>query len=129
HHRDAVAEERCGVPEGVHRRLHRSGQDGPPERDARGYRDGGARWDHVGALVRVEAEDRAVDERRRALLDDTHIEVAVLHRPWKVALLEWRPHRGVLARGYAALEHQNLSAPADARMQGADQDVPGARIG
>ena len=35
---------------------------------------------------------------RRTLLDDADVEVAVLHRPREVALLERRPHRGVLAR-------------------------------
>ena len=69
----------------------------------------------VPRLVRVEAEDGAPQQTGRPGLDDADVEVAVLHRPGEVALLERRPHRLALARRHAAAEDQGLRAAADAR--------------
>ena len=121
--RDPVAEQRCGVPQGVD-----GGLDGPREHGARGRHavghDGHRAGRHdVGGLVRVQAEDRAAAQLRRSLLHGADVEVAVLDRPREVALLKWRPHRGVLVRRHTAPEHQRLGAPADAGPQGADHHV------
>ena len=53
----------------------------------------------VARLVRVQAEHGPPLEVARALLDDADVEVPVLHRTREVALLERRPHPGVLVRG------------------------------
>ena len=65
----------------------------------------------------------------RALLDDADVEVPVLHRSREVALLEWRPHPGVLVRGDLAAEHESLGPAADARPEGAHEDLVVARNG
>ena len=79
--------------------------------------------------MRVEAEDRAAAQVRRALLDDADVEVAVLDRAREVALLERRPHRGVLARRDSAAEHQRLGAAADAGDERAHEHVVRAGVG
>ena len=52
----------------------------------------------IARLMGVEAEDGAAQQIRRARLDLADIEVAVLHRPREVPLLERRAHRVALAR-------------------------------
>ena len=61
-------------------------------------------------------------------LDHADVEVAVLHRSREVALLERRPHHGVLALGNAAAEDQRLGAAAHPRHQRADEHLPRARV-
>ena len=113
--RHPVAEQRCGVPQGVD-----SGFDGPGENGTRGWhalrheRHRACRY-HVGGLVRIEAEDRSAAQLRRSLLHRADVEVAVLDRPRELPLLERRPHCVVLARRHPAPEHQGLGAAADAR--------------
>src|SRR6185436_235542 len=82
--------------------------------------------DDVPGLVGIEAEDGAPDEVRWALLDDADIEVAVLHRPREVAVLERSAHGGDEARGDLAAGDESLRAPADRAVERADQDLVGA---
>ncbi len=128
HHRDPVADQRPGVPQCVDRRLDRAGQHRPRRWDA--VRDDGdrARRDDVRRLVRVEAEDRAPFQAGRPTLDHADVEVAVLDRPREVALLEGRAHRGVLALGHPATEHQRLGSAADAAVQRAHEHLVGAGL-
>ena len=125
---DAVADQRGRVPEGVDGGLHRAREHGARRRHVVGHDGHGAGRHHVGGLVRVQAEDRAAAQLRRALLDGADAQVAVLDRPGEVALLERRAHRGVLARGHAAAEHQRLGAAADAGAQRADHHVAAPRL-
>jgi hypothetical protein len=125
---DAVADQRRCVPERVHGGLDRARQHRPCRRHVvRDDRDRAGR-DDVRGLVRVEAEHRAAAQLGRALLDGADAEVAVLHRPWEVALLERRPHHGVLAGRHAAAEHERLGAAADAGAQRPHHDVAHARL-
>ena len=126
-HGDPVADQGRGVPQRVHRRLHGAGEDGPGHGDVvrhRGDRPGGH---DVRRLVRVEAEDGAPAQVLRPVLDDPHVEVAVLHRPGEGAVLERRPHRVVLAGRDPPVEDQGLGPPADRRPQGPDEHVVGTR--
>jgi hypothetical protein len=50
---DPVAQQRCGIPERVDRRLHGAGQHGPPRRHLLRDDDHRAGRHHVGGLVRV----------------------------------------------------------------------------
>ena len=93
------------------------------------HRHHGVRRHDVRRLVRVEAEHDAVAQPGRSTLDDPDAQVAVLHRPREVPVLERRPHRGVLALGNAPVVHEHLGAPADAGAEGADQHVVGAGFG
>ena len=95
--RDPVADQRRGVPQRVDRGLDGAREHGARGRHAVGHDGHGAGRHDVGGLVRVEAEDRAAEQLRRPLLHGADVEVAVLDRPREVALLERRPHRGVLA--------------------------------
>ena len=79
--------------------------------------------------MRVQAEHGPPFEVARALLDDADVEVPVLHRSREVALLERRPHPGVLVRGHLAAEHQRLGPAADAGPEGAHEDLAVARNG
>ena len=126
---DPVAEQRCGVPQGVDRGLDRARQHGTSGRHALGHDGDRVGRHHVGGLVRVQAEDRAAAQLRRSLLHDADVEVAVLDRPREVALLKRCPHRGVLGRRHTAAEHQRLGAAADAGPQGAHQHVVRPRLG
>ena len=126
---DAVADQRGRVPERVDRRLDGAGEHRARGRHVVGHDGHGAGRHDVRRLVRVQAEDRAAAQLRRAVLDGADAEVAVLDRPREVALLERRPHRRVLARRHAAPEHQRLGAAADARAQRPDQDVAAPRLG
>ena len=126
---DPVAEQGRGVPEGVDGGLDRAREHGASGRHVLGHDGHGAGRHHVGGLVRVQAEDRAAAQLRRALLDGADVEVAVLDRRREVALLERRPHRGVLARRHAAAEHQRLGAAADAGAQRAHDHVVPPRLG
>ena len=128
-HGDPVADQWGSVPQGVHRGLHGAGQHRPRGRHTVGHRDHRAGRDHVRGLVRVQAEDGSTEQPGGTVLDDAHVEVAVLHRSGKFALLERRAHRGVLARGHAAGEDQGLGAPADAGVAGADEDLAGTGVG
>ena len=112
-----------GVPQGVDRGLDGAGEHRAGGGHVVGHHGHGAGRDDVRGLVRVEAEDRAAAQPGGAALDDADVEVAVLHRPREVALLERRAHRGVLAARDAAAEDQRLGAAADPGAQGADQDV------
>jgi hypothetical protein len=114
HDRDAVTDERGGVPQGVDSGLDGAGQHGPIRRHALRHDRHGSGRDDVGGLVRVEAEDRAAAQLRRPLLHGTDAQIAVLHRPGEVALLERCAHARVLRRRHAAPEHQRLGAAADA---------------
>ena len=73
--------------------------------------------------MRKETEDGSAAQTRRSVFHRANVEVAVLDRSWELSLLERRAHCGVLRWGYAAAEHQRLSAATDARPQGAHQDV------
>ena len=126
---DAVADQRRRVPQGVEGRLDGAREHRAGGRHVVGHDGHRAGRHHVGALVRVQAEDGATAELRRPLLDDAHAEVAVLDRPREVALLERRAHRRVLARRHAAAEHQRLRPAADAGPQRADHHVAGSRLG
>ena len=126
---DPVAEQRSGVPEGVDGGLDGAREHGTSGRHALGHDGHGAGRHHVGSLVGVQAEDSAAGQLRRSLLHGADVEVAVLDRPWEIALLEGRPHRGVLARRHTAPEHQRLGAAADAGPQGADHHVVPLRLG
>ena len=66
---------------------------------------------------------------RRRELDDADVEVPVLHRSREVALLERRPHPGVLVRGDLTAEDESLGPAADARPEGAHDDLVVARNG
>src|SRR5690606_13607736 len=57
------------------------------------------------------------------------VEVPVLHRRRKVALLEGRPHHVVLTDGHAAPEDQGLGASADTRVPRANHDVVRTGVG
>ena len=78
--------------------------------------------------MRVEAEDGAVAQLRRTVFDDTNAEVAIFNRSREVAVLERRPHRGVLARRNPATEHQRLGSPAHPRTQRSHEDVIRTRL-
>ena len=71
----------------------------------------------------VETEHGAAAQRVRSLLDRADVEVAVLDRGGKVALLERRPHRAVLRLRHATAEHERFRAPADGGPQGAHHHV------
>ena len=126
---DPVAEQRCGVPQGVDGGLDRARENGASRRHALGHDGHRGGRHHVGGLVRVQAEDRAAAQLRRSLLHGADVEVAVLDRPREVPLLKRRPHRGVLGRRHPAAEHQRLGAAADAGPQGAHQHVVPPRLG
>ena len=126
---DPVAEQRRGVPEGVDGGLDGAREHGASGWHVLGHDRHGAGRHHVGGLVRVQAEDRAAAQFRRPLLHGADVEVAVLDRPRELALLERRPHRGVLARRHTAPEHQRLGAAADAGAHGAHDDVVPPRLG
>ncbi len=126
---DPVAEQRRGVPQRVDGGLDGAGEHGARGWHALGHDGHGAGRNHVGGLVRVQAEDRAAAQLRRPLLHGADVEVAVLDRPREVPLLERRPHRGVLVRRHAAPEHQRLGAAADAGPQGAHHHVVPPRLG
>ena len=79
--------------------------------------------------MRVQAEHRAPTQVGRPSLDDPDAEVAVLHRTGEVALLERRPHRGVLALRHPALEDQRLGAAAHAGGHRADEHLVGTGLG
>src|SRR4029077_13105343 len=85
--------------------------------------------DDVRGLVRVEAEDGPSPQGGRALLDDAHVEVSVLHGPGEVALLKRRPHHVVLTAGHLAPEHDRLRTPADTGAHCAYKYVVGAGVG
>ena len=125
----AIADEGCGIPQHVHRRLDRSGQHGTAGGDA--LRDDGDRrlGHHEGGLMREEGEHGTSPEAGVAALDDADVQVAVLDRSGEVALLERRAHPLVLARGHLASEDERLGAPADARVQRPDQHLAGCGIG
>ena len=126
---DPVAQQRCGVPEGVHGGLDRAGEDGTGGRHVLRHDGHRAGRHHVGGLVRVEAEHRAAAQLGGSLLHGADVQIAVLDRPREVPLLERSPHRGVLVRRHAAPEHQRLGAAADPRPQGAHHHVVPSRLG
>ena len=126
---DSVADQGRGVPQRVDGGLDGAGEHGTCGWHALRHDGHGTGRNHVGGLVRVQAEDRPAAQLRRALLDDADVEVAVLDRPREVPLLEGRPHRGVLARRHTAPEHQRLGAAADAGPQGAHHHVAPPRLG
>jgi hypothetical protein len=113
-HADPVADQGRGVPEGVDGGLDGACQDRPLGRHAVRHRNHGRGGHDVARLVRVQAEHDPPFEVARALLDDADVEVPVLHRSREVALLERRPHPGVLVRGDLAAEHESLGPAADA---------------
>ena len=90
--------QRGGVPQRVDGGLDRAGEHGALGRHVVGHHDDGVGRDDVRRLVRVEAEHGAPQQVGGPVLDDADVEVAVLHRAREVALLERRPHHGVLAR-------------------------------
>ena len=92
-HGDPVADQRSGVPQRVDGGLHGAGEHRAPGRDVVGHRHDGRRGHDVGGLVRVEAEDGAAEQVGGPVLDHADVEVAVLHRPGEVALLERGAHR------------------------------------
>ena len=112
--RDPVADQRGGVPQGVDGGLDGAGQHGAMRGHVLRHDRHGSGRDDVGGLVRVQAEDRAAAQLRRPLLHGADAQIAVLHRPGEVALLERCAHARVLRRRHAAPEHQRLGAAADA---------------
>ena len=126
---DPVAHKGRGVPQGVDGGLDDTGEHGSCGWHVLGHDGHRAGRNHIGGLVRVQAEDRPAVQIGRALLYDADVEVAVLDGPREVSLLERRPHRGVLARRHAAAEHQRLGATADAGPQGAHHHVVPPRLG
>lgn len=121
--RDPVADQRRGIPQRVDGSLHRAGENRPLSRHVLGHQSNRGGWHDVGALVRVETEDRAVLEIRRTVLDDADVEVAVLHGAGEVAVLKGCPHRRVLVRRYAAAEDQGLGSTAHPAAQRAHAHV------
>ncbi len=126
---DAVAQKGRGIPQRVDGGFDDAGKHGSRGWHSLGHDGHGAGRNHVGGLVRVQAEDRLAVQVRRALLDDADVEVAVLDGPREVALLEGGPHRGVLARGHAAAKHQRLGATTDSGPQGSHHHVVPPRLG
>ena len=124
-----VADQRGRVPQRVDGGLDGPGEHGALGRHVVGHHGERVDRDDVRRLVRVEAEHRPPAQRRRALLDDADAEVAVLHRPGQVAVLERRAHHGVLAGRHPPPEDQRLGAAADPGAQRAHQRLarPGAR--
>ena len=95
---DAIADERRGIPQHVDRGLDRAREHGPAGRNALGHhRDGGFGHDER-RLMGEKGEHGPATQSGRAALDDADVQIAVLDRPGKVALLERRPHPLVLAR-------------------------------
>ena len=91
--------QRRGVPQRVDRGLDGAGEHGPGRRHVVGH-DGRRRRPGRRTPSGAGRGRRPCGRRRSAGpgLDDPDVEVAVLHRAGEVALLERRPHRGVLAR-------------------------------
>ncbi|MCY1230117.1 hypothetical protein D9M72_425160 [compost metagenome] len=77
----------------------------------------------------MQAEHGTAHPALRAVLHDSHGEVAELHRRRKGPLLQGRPHLfGNPWRYFAAVDH-GFGAFADSRIQGADQRLTRARRG
>jgi hypothetical protein len=109
-----IAEQWASVPQRVDGGLNSAREDGASGWHVIGHDRDRAGRDHVGALVRVQAEDRAAVQLLGSLLHGADIEVAVLDRGREVPLLKWRAHRGVLTRRHAAPEHERLGTATDA---------------
>ena len=125
--REPVAGERADVPHRVDGGLDGAREHGTLGRHLVGdHGDSGGRHD-VRSLVGIQAEDRATSQRRGTLLDHADVEVAVLHRPGQLSVLERRPHLGVLAGRHPAREDERLGPPADGRAHRADEDLVGGR--
>ncbi len=129
HDRHPVTDEGPGVPERVDRGLDHPREDGPGDGHVvRHHRDRGG-GDDVRRLVGVQAEHRAPEEPGRTVLDHAHVEVAVLHRPGEVAVLEGGAHGVVLAARHASGEDQALGPPAHPRPESAHGDLVGPAPG
>ena len=118
-----VTDQWRGVPQCVHRCLDDSGEHRALDRHVVGH-DRHCRGRHdVRRLVWVEAEDGAPAQVWRAVLDQAHVEVAVLDRAGEVAVLEGRAHHVVLARRHVPAEDEALRPPADSRAKRPDGHV------
>ena len=79
--------------------------------------------------MRIQAEDGATHQGYGALLDHADVQVAVLHRPWKLTFLVRRAHNSVLSDWYVAPEDQDLGTPADAGVQRPYEHLVRSRLG
>ena len=104
-----VADARRRIPEHVDRRLDRSCQKGAPSGDVVGNRRHRVDRDDEARLVRKEREDRRADQRRRPVLDNPDIEVAVFHRERELARLERIPLLVCDEVGYIPFDPQAAS--------------------
>ena len=127
--RDAVAHERGGIPQHVHRCLHRAGEHCPPLGNPLRHQAHGRRRHHERGLVRVEREDRLPDQVRRPALDDADVQVPVLHGARKVAALKRCAHPITLADRHLAAKDDGLGATTDPRVHGADEHLIRPGIG
>ena len=128
-HGDPVADQRRGVPQRVHRGLHRAGQDGP--RGGHDVRHDASRRSPGRRTASGAGTGRRPSARRSSAGPSSttpDVEVAVLHRRREVALLERRPHRGVLALGHPAAEDEGLRATAHPGVQRAHQHLVLGRV-
>ncbi|GGR76888.1 hypothetical protein GCM10010252_14360 [Streptomyces aureoverticillatus] len=100
-------------------------QHGALRRHLVGYRGDGSSRDAEQGLVRIQAEDGAAHQLRRAFPHPTDIEVPVLDGSGKVALLERSTHGRVLTRRHPAEIEQRFRAAADRRVLGLYYDLVG----
>ncbi len=81
--------------------------------------------------MRIQTEHTAADQRfglcATAGFDHADVDVAVLHRGRKVALLKGRTHALEFAGWHLAAKHQALGATADRAVQAAYMDLAGAQ--
>ena len=73
--------------------------------------------------MRVEAEDVAADQRRRAGHDLADAAIAVLDRERELAVLEWCPHHPLLAHRHPPQRHQRFRPAGDAGVERSDQNL------
>ena len=76
-----------------------------------------------------QGEDVPSQQRLGALDNLSDADVSILDRGGKLAVLERSAHRLILGRWDLTTEYERLGSPADRRVTGTDEHLPGACVG